>query len=70
MDDAIHAIVYSGPNTIMAKVDIKSAFRLIPVHLADRHLLAMKWRDKLYVTVLAKTRLVRTKTEFNFIAAF
>ena len=33
----------------MAKVDIKSAFRLIPVHPADRHLLAMKWRDKLYI---------------------
>ena len=28
--------------TLMAKIDIKSAFRLLPVHMADRHLLQMK----------------------------
>lgn len=33
----------------MAKVDIKSAFRLVPIHPADRHLLAIKWRDELYI---------------------
>ena len=30
---------------------------------------AVEFKRYSYVTVLAKTRLVRTKTEFNFIAA-
>ena len=38
-----------GPNTLLAKVDIKNAFRLIPVHPGDRHLLAMQWHNQVYV---------------------
>ena len=49
VDDAIQAIVQSGPYTLLSKVDIKSAFQLISVHPADRHLLAMKWNDKIYI---------------------
>ena len=49
VDDATHAIMQSGPDTLSAKVDIKSAFRLIPVHPADRHLLARKWRNQIYI---------------------
>ena len=68
VDDAIHAIVQSGPNTIMAKVDIKSAFRLIPVHPADRHLLAMKWRDKLYIDGCLPFGLRSAPKLFNILA--
>ncbi len=32
-----------------AKIDIRNAFRLIPVHPADRHLLAMEWNDQVYI---------------------
>ena len=32
----------------MAKSDIKSAFRIIPIHPTDRHLLGMKWMDEYY----------------------
>ena len=39
IDDAVEHIVRSGPGTHLAKIDIKSAFRLLPVHVADRHLL-------------------------------
>jgi hypothetical protein len=31
----------------MAKVDIKKAYRMIPVHPADRHLLGMQWDGQL-----------------------
>ena len=41
VDSAITEIMKSGRGTLLAKVDIKSAFRLLPVHPADRHLLAM-----------------------------
>lgn len=32
----------------MGKVDIKSAYRIIPVHPSDHHLLGMHWSDKYY----------------------
>ena len=38
-----------GPNTLLAKVDIKNSFQLIPVHPGDRHLLAMQWKNQIYI---------------------
>jgi len=43
VDDAVKAIMGLSPHTLMTKVDIKSAFRLLPVHPADRNLLVMEW---------------------------
>ena len=43
VDDAIHKVLQLGPNTLLAKIDIKSAFRLMPVHQADRYRMA-QWR--------------------------
>ena len=33
----------------MAKVDIKNAYRLLPVHPEDRLLLGMEWQGQVYV---------------------
>ena len=33
----------------MAKFDVRCAYRLLPVHVEDRHFLGMRWRDKFYV---------------------
>ena len=33
----------------MAKVDVKSAYRNIPVHLEDRWMVGMMWEGGLYV---------------------
>lgn len=38
-----------GVGTMMAKVDIESAYRLIPVHPDDRPLQAVQWEGKLFV---------------------
>ena len=38
-----------GPGTLLAKADIKSAFRLLPVHPADRQLLQMTWKGFVYL---------------------
>ena len=48
IDDAILNILQSGRHTILAKIDIKSAFRLLPVHPTDRYLLGMTWKDWIY----------------------
>ena len=30
-------------------MDVKSAYRNVPVHPDDRHLLGMRWRNEVYV---------------------
>ena len=47
VDDAIAKILESGPNALLAKVDIKHVFCLQPIHPADRHLLTMEWNQSL-----------------------
>ena len=44
VDDAIRIIRSLGPGSFMAKTDLKSAFRLIPVHPSNWHLLAFTGR--------------------------
>ena len=38
-----------GRGALLAKLDIKSAYRLVPVHPDDRHLLGFEWRGRHYV---------------------
>ena len=49
VDDAVSVIRHLGQNTLLAKVDIKSAYRMVPVHPDDRLLLGMQWENNLYV---------------------
>ncbi len=46
--DAIKLIKRAGPGCYLAKTDIKSAFRIIPIHPNDYPLLGMKWRGLYY----------------------
>ena len=49
IDNAILSILQSRRGTMLAKIDIKSAFQLLPVHPADRHLLGVKWKGSIYI---------------------
>ena len=46
--DAITLIKSLGKGCYMAKADIKSAFRIIPIHPDDYHLLGMKWNNSYF----------------------
>ncbi len=48
-DDAIDFIMQEGRGTMLAKDDVRDAYRLVPIHPLDRHLLGMSWNNKLYV---------------------
>jgi hypothetical protein len=48
-DDAIRMVLTMGKGCYLSKVDIKAAFRCIPVHPDDWHLLGMWWRNKYWV---------------------
>jgi len=68
VDKAVEHIRALGKGTLLAKIDIKSAFRLLPVHPADRHLLAMKWHGRLYVDTCLPFGLRSAPKLFNILA--
>ena len=49
VDEVVEHILQLGRGTIMAKMDVRQAYRNIPVHSTDRLLLGMKWADITYV---------------------
>ena len=68
VDDAIAKIIETGPNSLLAKVDIKHAFRLLPVHPTDRHLLTMEWKQSLYIDTCLPFGLRSKPKLFNILA--
>ena len=51
-------------------MDIKSAFHLLPVHPADRHLLAMNWNTHVFIDTCLPFRLRSAPKLFNVLADF
>ena len=49
VDSAVQMITECGPATLLAKLDLESAYRNVPVHQADGWLLGMKWKEEIYV---------------------
>ena len=49
MDAIAGRIVAMGKGTLIAKMDNKQAYQMVPVYPADRRLLGMKWEGKFYV---------------------
>jgi hypothetical protein len=47
-DDAVNKLLELGTGTLFCKTDIDSAFRLIPIHANDHHLLGFKFRGQYY----------------------
>ena len=68
VDTAISHILTFGPGTLLAKIDIKHAFRLLPVHPADRHVLAMCWNNNIYIDTCLPFGLRSAPKLFNILA--
>ena len=49
ISDVVTELNKMWPGTLLAKIDIKSAYHIIPVHPADRHQLGMSWKGGIYV---------------------
>ena len=49
VDDAMAMLIHLGRGVHMAKIDIKDAFRLIPVHPHDRRFLGLVWQGQIYI---------------------
>ena len=49
LNEALAMINRLGKGSLLAKLDIKNAYRLIPVHPDDRPLLGMKWDGDVFL---------------------
>ena len=49
MDNAVSIIQHLGQGTQLVKMDLKDAYRIIPVHPQDHHLLGIQWDNQVFV---------------------
>jgi hypothetical protein len=49
VDEAVRQIMRLGRGTLLAKCDVRHAYRNVSVHPEDRHLLGMQFEGKTYV---------------------
>ena len=49
VDDAIECIKTLGVGAMLIKMDLESAYKQIPVHPGDHHLLGVSWEGRTYV---------------------
>ena len=68
VDTVAAAAAAFGPGALMAKVDIESAYRLIPVHPDDHCLLDVEWEDRVYYDTKLPFGLRSAPKIFNAVA--
>ena len=49
VDDVVDLILCLGKGSHLVKVDLKHAYRQIPAHPQDHHLLGIMWKHEVYV---------------------
>ena len=69
VDDTYSIVNKLGPGTLLSKIDLKNAFRLIPVRPADWNLLGIFWRGNYYVDTCLPFGLRSAPSIFNRLAS-
>ena len=49
LDDALRLICHFGLGCQLVKMDLKDAYRVVPVHPDDQHLLGISWKEEVYM---------------------
>ena len=49
IEDIVNKIEKMGRGALLAKVDLKEAYRMVSVHPQDRPLLGVEWEGRVYV---------------------
>ena len=68
VDHAAKMIVAQGKGALLAKLDLESAYRMIPVHPVDRPLLGMRWGGKVWLDTTLPFGLRSAPKIFNVMA--
>ena len=69
VQDVVRQILKLGRGCFLAKIDVDSAFRNVPVHPHDRPLLGMIWNQQLYIDSVLPFGLRSAPKIFNAVAA-
>ena len=57
-----------GPGSLMAKIDLRDAYRMVPIHPADRPFLGLSWQGSTYVDLQLPFGLASAPAIFNALA--
>ena len=68
VEEVVRELLELGPGAQMAKMDIRSAYRMVPVHPQDRFLLGMQWEGQVYVDTALPFGLRSAPKIFNALA--
>ena len=68
VEDAAQSVLRLGSGTLMAKMDIRNAYRNVPVHPDDRWLLGMTWRHAVFIDTVLPFGLRSAPKIFNAVA--
>lgn len=68
IDQVAEAAIQHGQGAELGKIDIKNAYRVVPVHPSDRRLLGMRWEGKEHVDSALPFSLRSAPKIFNAIA--
>ena len=68
VDQVTKKAMQLGIGSLIAKIDIKSAYRFIPVSPLDRHYLGMQWYGQVYVDGMLPFGLRSAPKIFNAVA--
>ena len=49
LDHAVTMLQSLGKGCLLAKLDLKEAYRVVPIHLSDQRLLAIQWEGATYI---------------------
>ena len=49
IDDAVAVVLSLGRHTQLVKIDLKRAYRVLPIHPMHRQLLGARWGDQVFV---------------------
>ena len=70
IEDAVGIVQQLGPGTLMAKLNLKTAYRLVPVHPDDRTLLVTCWNGYTYLDTALPFGLASAPKIFSAVADF
>ena len=68
VEQVAEVVAQLGAGTLLIKVDIESAYRLVPVHPHDRPLQAMSWQGQIYIDPMLPFGLRSAPKIFNSLA--
>ena len=68
VDEVAKVAIALGKGALIAKTDIKSAYRLVPIRPHDRRWLGMRWKDRVYIDGMLPFGLRSAPKIFNALA--